>query len=72
MNSHGTRTAVDASSPVLTREGYENDGAKMIFAITRLADANRLNVYQGTVPAKVKASRRAANKIAKASRKANR
>lgn len=73
MNSHPTpSTATDASSPVLTREAYENDGAKMIFAITRLAEANRLNVYQGTVPAKVKAERRKIGKLAKAARKANR
>lgn len=63
---------VDASSPVLTREAYENDGAKMIFAITRLAEAGRLNVYQGTVPAGTIAKRRKANKVARASRKANR
>jgi hypothetical protein len=69
---NGTPAVVDASSPALSREEYENDGAKMIFAITRLAEANRLNVYQGTVPAKVKAKRRAAGKLAKAARKASR
>lgn len=63
---------LDASSPTLTREEYENDGAKMIFAITRLADANRLNVYQGTVPHAVKVKRRKAGKLAKAARKVNR
>lgn len=63
---------VDASSPALTREAYENDGAKMIFAITRLAAFGRLNVYQGTVPAKVKAKRRVIGKLAKAARKASR
>lgn len=68
MNNAPAIAAVNASSPVLTREAYETDGAKMIFAITRLADANRLTVYQGTVPAGTIAKRRAANKVARASR----
>lgn len=39
---------------------------------TILAALQDKHVYQGTVPAKEKARRRAANKIARASRRANR
>ena len=56
----------------LDRSAYENDSAKMIFAITRLADANRLNVYQGSVPHAVKVKRRTANKAARIARRAGR
>lgn len=62
---------VDANSG-LDRSSYATPGARMIFAITRLAEAGRLEVYQGTVPHATKLKRRAANKVAKASRKANR
>lgn len=63
---------IDASSPTLTRDAYETPGARMIFALTRLANAGRLSVYQGTVPAKTIARRRAANKAARAARRAGR
>jgi hypothetical protein len=65
-------TYVDASpkETPLDRSAYENDGARMIFAISRLADAGRLNVYQGTVSDKTKTKRRKANKAARAARRA--
>lgn len=59
----------DEAKP-LDRSAYENDGARMIFAISRLADQGRLNVYQGTVPAKTVARRRKANKAARIARRA--
>lgn len=43
-------------------------GLRILFALQRL---NR-HIYAGTVPAHVKAQRRAANKRAKAARKVNR
>lgn len=69
-----TAYTVDASpkSAQLDRSTYENDSARMIFAISRLANIGRLNVYEGTVPAGTIAKRRAANKVARASRRANR
>lgn len=72
----GTTYVVDAApkeeAKVFDRSAYETPGARMIFAISRLADAGRLNVYQGTVPAKEIKRRRKAGKVARASRKANR
>ena len=45
---------------------------KFILALSKLAHEGRLNVYQGTVPAKEKARRRKANKAARAARRASR
>jgi hypothetical protein len=45
---------------------------KMAIALAANRDQRGLHVYEGTVPAKVVAKRRAADKVAKASRKANR
>ena len=59
-------------APALDRSAYETPGARMIFAITRLADRGRLNVYQGTVAKKEITRRRKANKAARAARKAAR
>lgn len=49
-------------------EGPSQSSKKML-AVLNLTG---YRMYEGTVPAKVKARRRAANKVAKASRKANR
>lgn len=46
--------------------------AGLLIALNRLAEDGRRHVYQGTVPARTKARRRAANRVAKASRRANR
>jgi hypothetical protein len=45
---------------------------KMAIALAANRDQRGLHVYGGTVPAKTIAKRRAADKVAKASRKANR
>lgn len=42
------------------------------YALAILRGLQSMRVYQGTVPAHVKARRRAANKVARASRRANR
>lgn len=72
VTTYPTPQIVDASSPALTRDAYQTPSARMIFAITRLADAGRLNVYQGTVPAATVLRRRKANKAARAARRAGR
>lgn len=46
----------------------EPRGLTILFALNRM----NKHIYAGTVPAHVKAKRRAKNKVAKASRKANR
>lgn len=45
---------------------------KMAIALAANREQRGLHVYEGTVPAKTVAKRRAADKVAKASRKANR
>jgi hypothetical protein len=45
---------------------------KMAFALAANRDQRGLHIYAGTVPNSTKLKRRAANKVAKASRKANR
>lgn len=45
---------------------------KMAIALAANRDQRGLHVYEGTVPQATKEKRRAANKVAKASRKANR
>lgn len=63
---------MNSTAPTLSRESYENDSAKMIFAISRLSDAGRLNVYQGTVTDAERLKRRTANRAARAARRQNR
>lgn len=45
---------------------------KMAIALAANRDQRGLHVYEGTVPASTTAKRRAANKVARKSRKANR
>lgn len=52
----------------LTPTPAQDLNARFLLALDRLAG----QVYQGTVPAKVKAKRRAANRVARRSRRVNR
>lgn len=47
-------------------------GMAILFALTRLENQGKKHVYHGTVPPSEVARRRAANRVARASRKANR
>jgi hypothetical protein len=52
-------------------EGPSQSSSQMLFVLNRLARQGKIRLFEG-VPAKVKARRRAASKVAKASRKRNR
>lgn len=52
--------------------GPSPESKLMLGVISLLVTQGRLRIYEGTVPAKVKAKRRAKSKVAKQSRKVNR
>jgi hypothetical protein len=56
----------DLASPIFSPT------TKMAVALAANRDQRGLHIYAGTVPAKTTAKRRAANKVARQSRKANR
>lgn len=53
-------------------DGPSQSSSQMLFVLNQLVRQGKYRIYEGTVPAKVKARRRAAGKVAKASRKVNR
>jgi len=52
--------------------GPSQSSKRMLGILNLLAFQGRIRLYEGTVPAKVKARRRAANRQARISRRANR
>lgn len=52
-------------------EGPSTSSSQMLFLLNLMVRRG-YDMYQGTVPAKVKAKRRAANKVARVSRRVNR
>jgi hypothetical protein len=57
------------------RKHFRGDRAaslRMLFYLNRLYDLKGLHIYSGSVPRKIVARRRARNKVARLSRRANR
>ena len=52
--------------------GPSKESKLMLGVLSILVIQGRYNMYEGTVPAKAKAKRRAANKVARRSRRVNR
>jgi hypothetical protein len=63
---------IDDSLAVPAVNPLDSPTTKMAVALAANRDQRGLHIYAGTVPAKTKATRRAANKVAKTSRKDNR
>lgn len=63
---------IDDSLAVPVINPLDSPTTKMAIALAANRDQRGLHVYAGTVPAKTTEKRRAANKVAKASRKVNR